>query len=292
VENDFRFKELRKVSIITIILNLILTIVTIFAGIVSASPAVLSDGLHTFTDVFSTVLVMLGLKLSSEGADEDHPYGHQRIESIISLISGIILAITSLYIGYIGIKKLILFEQGSPSILALSVTILSILLKEWMFHYSYKNGKKYNSLSMIADAWHHRSDAIGSIAVLVGVAGVFFGYWFLEPLATVFVCLIILKVAFEIGKNATAQLIDTSVDNEKLDKINSIAMSVKGVDNVDLLQTRISNNIIFVDIEISVNPHITVSEGHDIAKEVHDKVESSGLSVAHCMVHVNPTEVQ
>jgi len=288
-KSEERYQALQKISVIATISNILLTVFKIFIGIISGSGAVLSDGIHSFSDVFATIMIMVGLKLSNEKADREHPYGHQRIESVVSVFLAVFLGITAFLLGYGGLTKLISGDKMEPSVWAVTITVVSIVWQEFMFQYTYRQGKKYNSTSIIADAWHHRSDSISSLAVLVGVVGVFFGIMFLESIATIFVCFLILYVAFGICKSAISQLIDQSADKEARSKIESVILSADGVKKIDLLKTRLSNNIVFVEVEISVDSSLTVVEGHNIAKSVHDKLEAlPELKIEHCMVHVNP----
>jgi len=283
-----RYRELQKTSLITIAANVILAASKLVIGLFSRSTAVVSDAVHTLSDVFTTILVMAGLKFSNEKADDGHPYGHQRIESVISLFLAFALAATALFLGYEGIKKIQSGEGASPSWLALGVTVLSVAVKEWMFQYTRAKAKRLGSTSLMSDAWHHRTDALSSIAVLVGVVGSFFGIRFLDPAAAIAVCVIILKAVYSIGREAINQLIDCAAAPEVLVQIEALALGVEGVKSIDLLRTRISNNVIFADLEIEVDSSITVQDGHKIAEEVHDLLESSGLAIEHCMVHVNP----
>lgn len=288
MNEDLQYRDLQKTAVITIILNIILTIAKLIIGVVSKSTAVISDGIHSLSDGLTTIFVMIGLKFSNVDPDEEHQYGHQRIESIVSFLLAISLALTGVYIGFKGVQNLIERESIIKSHLALAITIISILFKELMYQYTYRKAKKYNSSSLMADAWHHRTDGISSVAVLIGLIGAYVGLWYMEPVATIVVCIIILKASYDIGKVAVDQLIDKAVDSDTLNKIEHIILSVSGVKKIDLLQTRISNNLIFVETEILVDSTLNVVESHDIAKEVHDLLEEADLSIKHCMVHVNP----
>lgn len=286
--NENRYKELQKISVLSIILNILLTVFKIIIGVLSKSTAVISDAVHTLSDIFTTIAVMIGIKLSSREADTDHPYGHQKIESIISLFLSFILTATAVYLGYFGISTFLDNGKINPSWPALFITVVSMALKEYMYRFTIKKARQYNSSSLASDAWHHRSDALSSLAVLVGVGGVFLGFDFLEPAATVVMCFIILKVSVDIIKDSVKQLIDYSADNELCRKIENLVLSVKDVKKIDLLKTRISNNVIFVELEIAIESNMTVGEGHHIAQSVHDLLENSIPLIEHCMVHVNP----
>jgi cation diffusion facilitator family transporter len=288
MDQELRYGELRKISLTTIGVNLLLAIGKTTAGLISGSMAVMSDAIHTFSDVFTTLIVLAGLKASGEKADMEHPYGHFRIESMVSLFLAFLLALTAGYLGYQGLYGLRHYEFVPPSWLALGVTVTSIAAKEWMFQYTKRRAIQFQSSALMSDAWHHRSDSLSSFAVLVGLGGLFAGWWFLEPLATITVCLIILKAVYGITVTAVNQLIDKAASPETDQTIRAIATSVTGVRQIDLLRTRLSNQVIFVELEIAVDSALTVEEGHKIAETVHDAVENSDLPVEHCMVHVNP----
>ena len=285
-----RVKEINRVSLITVVINIVLAAAKVVTGLITGSGAVLSDAVHTLSDVFTTFLVIIGVKLSSGKADKGHPYGHYRVEPLISLMLAAILGITACGIGFDGVKKLISGETAQKSWLAVGVTVASIVSKEFMFHYTARAAKRLKSTAMMADAWHHRSDSISSVAVLIGVGGAFFGLNVLEPLATVVVSLIILAAVVEISKAAIHQLMDSSAGEEVYSEILQKAASVPGVVTVDMVKTRLSNQIVFVEMEISVSPVISVSAGHEIAENVHAVIESLPYSIEHCSVHVNPVE--
>ncbi|MDL2274213.1 cation diffusion facilitator family transporter [Oscillospiraceae bacterium OttesenSCG-928-G22] len=290
VESRERYRELRRVSIVTIIANAILCAAKLLIGFIAGSVSVISDGVHTLSDVGTTVVVLFGLYFSKDEADSDHPYGHERIESAVSLLLGVFLGATAVFIGAEGTRKLVSGEEAAPSVLALLITIVSIAVKEWMFRYTLKRAKRLDSLSLAADAWHHRTDAVSSIAVLVGVGGNMLGFWVLEPLAAIAVAILILKAAIDILKDALKQLVDHSVRRETYDELMELIQSVEGVRSVDLMRTRISGNVVFVDVDIAVDPRLEVRAAHAIAENVHDIVEAAPLKVRHCMVHVNPYE--
>lgn len=288
VENSYL--TAKKVSVTTMVANAVLAAVKLAVGFLAHSVSVISDGVHTVSDVATTVAVLLGLRLASNSADEDHPYGHQRIESLVSVLLAIALGGTAVMIGVEGARSLWLGERSEASAAALAVTVISIAAKEWMFRYTRRAAKKVNSLSLMADAWHHRTDAVSSVAVLVGVGGNMLGVWWLEPVAAIGVSVLILKAAFDILREAMSRLTDHSVPPEELEKIRSVALATEGVRAVDELRARISGNVAFVDIEIAVDADMPLRDAHRIAEAVHKGVEDAGLRVEHCMVHVNPYE--
>ena len=281
-----------KVSVITIIINVVLSAIKIFAGIIGKSNAMLADGAHTLSDVLTTFVVLLGFKVSSKEADENHPYGHEKYEPIFAKLLSILLLLTGVYIGYESVKVLISGNIKTPGLIALVAALVSIVSKEAMYWYTVKTAKKIKSLSLEADAWHHRSDALSSIGTFVGILGARMGVKVLDPIAGIVVSVFVVKVGVDLYLKATRELVDEAADDETIEKIKNLTSSVKGVEEIRDLKTRVFGNKIFVDIEIAVNGSISVKEGHDIAEEVHDIIENSVESVKHCMVHVEPKKTQ
>ena len=280
-----------KVSIISIIVNIGLSIFKLLAGLISHSGAMVSDAVHSASDVFSTVVVIIGFNISSKGSDKEHQYGHERLECIAALFLAAILFITGVGIGIDGIRKIGLGNYGQlaiPGLLALVAAIISIIVKEGMFWYTRHAAKKINSNSLMADAWHHRSDALSSVGSLIGVAGARLGFPILDPLASIVICLFILKAAYEIARDAVSRLVDQACDEKLVNEMRSVIQSQEGVLGIDLLKTRLFGNKIYVDVEIRVDGTLSVSEAHEIAHQVHDNIEEKFQYVKHCMVNVNP----
>jgi len=248
----------------------------------------IADGMHSLSDVLSTIAVMLGLKLAKQPADEDHPYGHEKMEPVMAKILASILLITAVLIGFSGIKSIINGTTVIPEKIAMYAAIISIIVKEWMYRYTVNGAKKIQSSALMADAWHHRSDAFSSIGTLVGIAGARMGYPILDPIASLVICIFITKVAIDIYKQAIDQLVDHSADAKTIENIKSEIQKTNGVINVDELKTRLHANRLYVDVEICVNKDLSVCEAHEIAEKVHNTVESLDNRIKHCMVHVNP----
>lgn len=276
-----------RVSKNTIIGNSILALIKILIGFIAKSTAMLADGMHSFSDVITTIGVIIGLKLSHKEADESHPYGHERIESISSLFLAVVLFIVALGIGYSGINKIINHNYAIPGTLAIFAAIISIIVKELMYWYTIKYANEINSPSLKADAWHHRSDALSSIGSLIGIIGARIGYPYLDPLVAVVIALVIIKVAFDICKQSISQLVDESASKKDVQIIKDKITSIDGVYQIKNLKTRQHSNKIYVDVDISVDATLSVEEGHDIAMRVHDLIEDDSR-IKHCMVHVNP----
>ena len=276
-----------RVSKNTIIGNFILAFIKILIGFIARSTAMLADGMHSLSDVVTTIGVIIGLKLSHKEADKSHPYGHEKIESITSLFLAIVLFLVAISIGFSGIIKIINHSYVTPGFSAIIAAIISIIVKELMYWYTIKYANQINSPSLKADAWHHRSDALSSAGALIGIAGARMGYTFLDPLVAIIIALVIIKVAFDICKQSIAQLIDEAASEDDvqviIDKINSI----DGIYEIKNLKTRQHSNRLYVDVDISVDATLTVEEGHNIASYVHNLIEEDSR-IKHCMVHVNP----
>lgn len=288
MENE-RVKIATRVSIVTVIVNAFLSVIKVLIGLVGHSSSIVADGIHSMTDVFTTVIAYIGVRLSAKQADEDHPYGHEKFEPVMSKVLATVLIVTALLIGYNGIRNM--FNTAAlvkPSGINLIAAGLSIVTKEWMYHYTVKAANKINSGALKADAWHHRSDALSSIGSLIGVAGAMLGYKFFDPLAAIVIAIIILKVAIDIYLKSVDEVMDKSADVETTEKIRSIAEAVEGVLKVDLLLTRQHASVLYVDMEIGVQGDLSLWKAHDIAEAVHDAIEENITSVKHCMVHVNP----
>ena len=289
--DNLREKQAVSVSVKTIIANAILSVFKLFAGIISHSSAMISDAVHSASDVLSTVIVIIGVKISSKKPDKDHPYGHERFECVSAiLLSGLLLA-TGALIGWSGIKAIFLGDASEipvPGVLALVAAVLSVAVKEGMYRYTKSYAKKLDSGSLMADAWHHRSDALSSVGSFVGILGARLGFPALDPIASVVICIFILKAAVDIFRSSVDKMTDHACDAQTEDKIKQLALSQQGVLGVDSLMTRVFGDRIYVDMEISANGQDTLNATHAVAQAVHDKIESAFPKVKHCMVHVNP----
>ncbi|MCQ2913953.1 MAG: cation diffusion facilitator family transporter [Alphaproteobacteria bacterium] len=278
-----------KISIVSIIVNFLLTIFKLFAGIVGKSGAMISDAIHSASDVFSTFIVMIGIHLSKKECDDDHEYGHERYECVAAIILATLLGYTGIEIGWSGYKKIVSNEEiVIPKTIALISALISILTKEAMFWYTRHGAKKINSSALMADAWHHRSDALSSIGAFIGILGARIGYPILEPIATILISFCILYATYEIFIDATNKMVDKSCDKETEEKIRQITLNQEGVISIDWLSTRLFGSKIYVDIEFSAKGDLTLTEAHGIAAKVHDEIETQMPYVKHCMVHVNP----
>lgn len=278
---------------VTIIWNLVLSFCKLLAGLLSHSSAMISDAVHSASDVLSTIIVMVGMRFSSKESDSEHPYGHERMECIATLLLAFLLAYVGIQIGYEGILKILRSRAealSSPGRLAMYAAVFSIVVKEWMFHYTKKAAEELHSSSMMADAYHHRSDALSSIGSFAGVLGARLGLPVLDPLAGVVICFFILKTAWEIFMQGVEQLTDRSCNPELVHQMETVILSMEGVLRIDDMKTRLFGEKIYVDVEIGVNRDYTVEAAHEIAERVHVGIENHFSGVKHCMVHVNPVE--
>lgn len=279
------------VSVNSIAVNLLLSVFKLAAGFLAGSSAMVSDGIHSASDVFSTFIVIIGVRISGKASDEDHPYGHDRFECVASIILAILLGLTGVGIGMSGIEKLTGGNYGElavPGMMALAAAVISIVVKEIMYWYTRNAAKKINSGALMADAWHHRSDALSSIGSFIGIFGARMGFPVLDPLASVVICIFIIKAAVDIFRDAISKMTDKSCDDETVSKMNACILRVQGVQGVDLLKTRTFGSRIYVDIEISADGDMKLREAHAIAEDVHHTIEKEFPLVKHCMVHVNP----
>lgn len=282
------YKLAVRVSTVTIIANVILALFKIIAGIVGHSSAILADGVHTLSDVLTTLIALIGIKIASKEADSEHPYGHERYESVFAKIVSILLLLTGVFLGYESIKILFKGEFTQPGKIALIAALLSVVVKEIMYWYTIKAAKKIKSISMEADAWHHRSDAFSSIGTFVGVLGARLGFPALDPIAGIVVSIFIIKIGVELYMKSVSELVDESASDEIIKQIEEKTMSVEGVKGIESLKTRMAGNTVYVDLEILVDGEITVKKGHDISEMVHDKIEDEIEEINHCMVHIEP----
>lgn len=278
----------KRISVVSIIWNVALSVIKVIAGLLGNSGAMIADGIHSISDVATTVLAFFGVKMASKSADEDHPYGHEKIEPVMGKMLAIILFITAAGIMYKGAQTIISGHVETPKGIAIYAAILSIVIKEWMFRYTIKGANEINSGALKADAWHHRTDALSSVGSLVGIAGAMMGYPLMDPIAGVAIGLLVMKVAIDIYIQSVKELIDTAADKEVVDKLRKTILSVEGVMCVDDLKTRIHASRLYVDVEIGVNRYLSLHDAHIIAEDVHDLIEKDFESVKHCMVHVNP----
>lgn len=282
-----------KVSLISIFQNVILSLFKLFAGIFANSNAMISDAIHSASDVFSTIIVIIGVKLSAKDSDKEHPYGHERMECVAAILLSVVLFITGLGIGSQALKDI--FQKNyenlaMPGIMALIAAIVSILAKESMYWYTRHYAKKIDSSALMADAWHHRSDALSSVGALIGIAASRLGFPIMDSVASLVIFVFIAKAAFDIFKDAMDKMVDRSCDEKTEKEIYECVMKHEEVLGIDLLQSRIFGNRIYVDLEIKVNATYTLEKAHAIAEEIHKDIEQNFPKVKHIMIHENPVK--
>lgn len=287
-------KIIKRVSVVTITGNTALSVLKLLAGVAGKSGALVSDAVHSISDIFTTIIAFVGVKLSRKEADKGHPYGHERLESAASFLLGAILLLVGVGIGFSAIKAIVTGAyQSYPTALRalpLAAAALSILTKEGMFWYTRYYARRLNSSAFMADAWHHRSDAFSSVGSLIGVTGAMLGLPVLDSAASVVISLFVIKIAYDILKDAMSKLLDASCGEVYENEILEAIASQPGVAGVDLLRTRKFGNKVYVDSEIAVDGNLTLKEAHAIAHEAHDRVEKEFTTVKHIMIHVNPVE--
>jgi cation diffusion facilitator family transporter len=294
MHNEAEFAKIaNKVSLVSIIGNLWLSIFKLLAGVLANSGAMVSDAIHSASDVISSMIVIMGIKISTKESDKHHPYGHERFECVAAIILSTILFMTGLMIGKGACVNIISKSYDTldiPGILALIAAIISIVSKEAMFWYTKINAKKIDSSALLADAWHHRSDALSSVGAFIGIAGARLGFPIMDSIASLVICLFIVKAAYDIFMDAIDKMVDHACDETVEQQIYNCIMAESGVRCIDLLQTRVFGNKIYVDLEIGADANISLKSAHEIAERVHNKIEENFPKVKHIMVHVNPVE--
>lgn len=293
MENKEFQKVAGKVSTVSIVGNTVLSIFKLIAGVLAHSSAMVSDAVHSASDICSTIVVMIGIRMASKESDKEHPYGHERLECVAAIVLAMILFITGLGIGASAVRSIVNSQQTGeemmlPGILALVAAVVSIVTKEGLYWYTRYYAKKIDSAALLADAWHHRSDALSSIGALIGIAGARMGYPVMDSVASLVIFCFIMKAAFDIFKDAVDKMVDHSCDEATEKQLRDCIMKNEEVLGIDLLQTRMFGNKIYIDLEIAVNGSYDLWKAHEIAENVHNGIENEFPKVKHIMVHVNP----
>ena len=280
-----------RVSVVSIAVNLALSLLKLLAGIIAKSGAMISDAVHSASDVFSTFVVIAGVRLADKQPDKEHPYGHERMECVASVLLAVVLAGTGIGIGMSGIHKMQPSNSAElvvPGALALAAAVVSVAVKELMYHYTKNAARRIDSGALLADAWHHRSDALSSVGSFAGILGARMGMPILDPLASVIICVFIEKAAIEIFRDAMDKMVDKSCPDETEAQMRQVILETDGVLGIDELKTRLFGSKIYVEVEILMDAGKTLVEAHNTAEAVHDAIEAHLPNVKHCMVHVNP----
>lgn len=283
---------IQKMSFVSVAGNAVLSGFKFFAGVTGNSGAMISDSIHSFSDVITTLIAWIGVKASKKEADAAHPYGHERIECIASLLLGIVLLGTGLGVGQVGLENIFSGNYQAlavPSAIALVAAVVSIVSKESMYWYTRYYANLIHSSAFLADAWHHRSDAFSSIGSLIGIASAMMGYPVLDSVASVVICLFIVKASYDILKDGVVKLLDTSCGESYDKKLADYISGQEGVVCVDSLRSRMFGNKVYIDLEIQVDGEKSLREAHQVAERIHDDVEKTFPDVKHIMIHLNPT---
>lgn len=290
-----RVKPIVFATWIGIIVNLLLSILKAVGGVLSGSRALLADALHSASDVLSSFVILFGVKIANKPPDEEHPYGHGKAENIASIIVAILLIVVGIEISISSIKVFYGIIPPAPSILALFILLISIGVKEGLYHYKSRLGKKLNSTALIADAWHHRSDSLSSVAALIGVGLSILGeklhlsyFIYGDAVAGIVVSIIVMKVGYDLIKASATVILEKVLSKEEIQHYKETVFKIDRVKRIDQLFARTHGSYIIIDIKISVDQHITVKEGHDIAREVKDILMDSHVEIEDVLVHINP----
>jgi cation diffusion facilitator family transporter len=287
--NNNSYTETKKVIIVSGILNILLMAYKLIVGYIGNSSAIIADGIHSLSDFLTDIIVMIGVKISAKPVDEDHPYGHGKVETFVSFIIASSLVLVAVGIIYSSVKNMFSIKELKPlKMITLTAVLISVVVKEFLFRYTISVGRKHNLNSLIANAWHHRSDAYSSLAAMAGIIGAMMGYKILDPIAALVVAFLIGKVGVDIGKEAFMDLIDTAADKKIYDQIKKIIRDTKDVVSYHGLKTRKVGNNVISDLQIEVDPAISVVQGHDIAKNLKTKIIDSVKEVENILIHVEP----
>lgn len=284
---------IRRLSLVSLIGNALLSGFKLLAGMWGHSGAMISDAIHSFSDVLTTFIAWFGVKVSRRAADASHPYGHERLECVESLFLGIVLMGTGIGVGRAGLETIFSGQYETitpPGAIALVAAVLSIVSKEAMYWYTRYYAKLIHSDAFMADAWHHRSDAFSSIGSLIGIGGAMLGFPVMDSVASVVICVFILKVAYDILKDAVVKMLDTSCGEQYEAELQKFVSEQKDVVCVDTLHSRMFGSKVYVDLEIEVDGSKTLQEAHDVAERVHTELEHRFPDIKHVMVHLNPAE--
>lgn len=289
-ESQERYRQAQRVTLLGLFKNIILAVVKVLGGFAYQSHALIADGIHSASDLIADMLVLLGSKYGSQDADESHPYGHQRIETMATLFLSIILIVAGLGIAYDATLEFYKDKPDSPLPMGLSIALFAILANEALFWITRAVGERLQSSLLIANAWHHRSDAASSVVVLIGILASLAGFRFFDAIAAVIVSALIVKMGLEYAWNSMSELVDTAADESLKHRIETIIAEVDGVSCIHQLRNRKMAGKVLVDVHVLVNPKISVSEGHYIAQHVHRALMDNIPDILDVMVHIDPED--
>ena len=291
VQGEARYQDARRVTLVGAVVNIVLSVLKVLAGWLGSSHALIADGIHSLSDLATDVVVLVAAKHGAKDADDEHPYGHGRIETLATVALGSVLILVAFGIGYDAIRRLFAPEQLLlPGMLALSAAVISVLVKEGLYHYTVIVARKLRSNLLRANAWHHRSDAVSSVVVVVGVIGSMAGLAYLDAVASVVVAVMVAKIGWDLGWHSVHELIDRGLEQADVENIRERIMAVDGVRAMHDLRTRRMGGNAFVDVDVLVDPAITVSEGHRIGEEVLKRLNQDIDEVTDVTVHIDPED--
>ncbi|MBM7648992.1 cation diffusion facilitator family transporter [Bacillus ectoiniformans] len=297
MQQEERFKKAEFAAMVGIVGNIALAIIKWVCGIAGNSRALIADAAHSASDVAGSLAVFIGLRAAKQPPDEDHPYGHGKAESVAAIIVAVLLALVGVEIGISSIQSFG-HEIEPPNVIAVYAVIFSIIVKEAMFQYKFRLGKRLKSDALIVNAYEHRSDVFSSIAALIGIGAAILGGklnvdWLIygDPVAGLFVSLLVLKMAWELGKESIHNTLDHVLHEEDAAHFHDIILSVPGVKKIGTLYAREHGHYVIIDLKISVDPHITVEEGHRIGKMVKAELMKAA-NVQNVLVHINPFKAE
>ena len=285
-----RGRETQRVSLVTGAVNLLLSIAQILIGVIANSAALVADGIHSASDLVSDVMVWFAAHHAAQAPDKDHPYGHGRFETAATLGLGMLLVIVAVGIVWNGFERLIDPDRPTPGELALVVAAVGIVAKESLYWYTIAVAKRLKSELLRANAWHHRSDAISSVVVLIGVGGAVIGFNYMDALAAIIVGLMVAKIGWDLGWSAMTELVDTALDEDVVDTAKRVIMAVDGVRSVHMLRTRQHGAEASADVHVQVAPRLSVSEAHMISQIVEDRLIEHVEQITDVTVHIDPED--
>lgn len=289
---DLQVREVRRITWIGMIANILLAGFKIIAGGIGHSQAVVADGVHTISDCATDLVVLVGVGYWTAPPDQNHPYGHRRIETLVTAFIGLALALAAVGVGYHALTSLKVEHSRTPDVIALAAALVSILTKEILYHWNVRVGKRVISPAVIANAWHHRADGFSSVPVALAVGGAMFlpGWYFLDQIGAVLVSLFILRAAWKIGWPALMELADLGADPEVCEEIERISVDTGGVLEVHKCRTRHVGYGLQVDLHVLVKPDLTVREGHRISGKVKHRLMEKMPQVVDVIIHLEPVE--
>lgn len=285
-----RGRETRKVAVVSGVVNLLLSLAQILVGLLAHSAALVADGIHSASDLLSDILVWFAARHAAQAPDEDHPYGHGRFETAATLGLGILLTLVALGIVVNGIERLFDADRPVPGGVALLVAAIGIVAKESLYWYTILVARRLRSEMLRANAWHHRSDAISSVVVLIGVGGAVMGYSYMDAIAAILVGLMVAKIGWGLARGAMSELVDTALDETQVAEAKAVIMAVDGVGSVHMLRTRTHGAEASADVHVQVSPHLSVSEGHMISQAVEDRLIQGVEAITDVTVHIDPED--